>query len=63
MVSGRQKDKRNGWHTIQTSSSWFYMGRRGFLYKYTSKYFGSPGWIPVLDAGSAEGEGLVQQLS
>jgi hypothetical protein len=23
------------WHTIQTSSSWFYMGRRGLLSKYT----------------------------
>ncbi len=38
---GRQKNKRNGRHTIQTSSSWFYMGRRGFLYKYTSKYLAS----------------------
>jgi hypothetical protein len=38
MMSGRWQDKRNGQHTIQTSSSWFYMGRRGLLSKYPSKY-------------------------
>jgi hypothetical protein len=35
MMSGRRKDKRNGRHTIQTSSPWLHRGRRGLLPKYT----------------------------